>query len=74
MQTAVEQGGWPVGNPDALLFVFDVRGTLVVEPHCCAGLGGLNDIVWPLGAAKPTVPDRRSHSRNRRYRDRSNYR
>jgi len=71
MQTAVEQGGRLVGNPDALLFVFCLPGTGAVDPRCCAGHGGLSGSVWPLGAARRIAHDRHSHSRNRRYRGRS---
>ena len=72
MLTAVEQGRQPMRNPDALLFVFDALGTGAVDLRYRAGRGGLNGSVLLLGAARRIAHDRRSHQRNRRYRDRSN--
>jgi len=60
MQTEVEQGQQPLGNPDALLFVFDAPGTGAVDPRYCAGRGELNGSVWLLGAARRIAHDRRS--------------
>jgi hypothetical protein len=71
MQITVEQGGRLAGNPDALLFVFDVPGTGVVDPRYCAGRDGLNGSVWPPGSARRIGPARRSHLRNRRFRGHS---
>ena len=71
MQTVVEQGRQPPGNPDALLFVFETPGTGAADLRYCAGHGGLKDSVWLLGAARQIARERRSHSRNRRYRGRS---
>ena len=71
MQTVVEQGWQPMGNPDALLFVFGASETGAVDLHSCGGRGELNGSAWPLGEARRIAHDRRSHSRNRRYRDRS---
>lgn len=71
VQIAVKQGRQPLGNPDALLFVFDGPGSGAVDLRCCAGRGGLSNSVWPLGAASRIAPARHSHSRNRHYRGRS---
>ena len=71
MHTAVEQGRASVGNPDALLFLVDAPGTDAGAPHYRAGHGALNRSVWPLGAARRIAPAQHSHSRNRRYRGRS---
>ena len=71
MQIAVEQGGRPAGNPDALLFVFCSPGNGAVDLRYCAGRDELNGSVWRHGGARRIGHNPHSHSRNRRYRGRS---
>ena len=54
-----------------VLFLVDAPGTDAVDRHYCAGHGGLNGSVWLPGAARRIAPDQHNHSRNRRYRGRS---